>query len=104
MVRLVVGRAAGLAGFSFDATEDLCLAVAEAAILLIGAEPSSLDVRLEVNRESLDGEMSMIAPTKTWPAPDLEQDIRWQILHAVFQKVWPMTDGQSGIAWHQPAR
>ncbi|MPZ53415.1 MAG: hypothetical protein GEU79_11910 [Acidimicrobiia bacterium] len=104
MVRVVTGRAAGLAGFSFNGTDDLCLAVAEAATLLIATDPATLDVSLVVESDAIDGEVAITDPSRTWPPSGLEEDMRWQILDAVFDESWTLTDGRMGIGWRQPSR
>lgn len=100
MLRGVVGRAARAAGFSFDGIEDLALAVDEAAVLLLEAEPDQ--IRLEVEGVTsgtggLAAIVSMIGHARPWPTPHLEEGMRWQVLTALGDQIVILDDGRAGI-------
>ncbi|MFP3913393.1 MAG: hypothetical protein ACLFWM_00830 [Actinomycetota bacterium] len=108
LLRSTVGRAARLSGFTFDGIEDLALAVDEAAVLLLDAEPLMLDLRLgEVGAGT--GRMlvfvSMHDPAREWVRDDqLGSDMRWQVLDALCEDVWLMDGRQPGIGLSQTVR
>ncbi len=105
MIRMVVGRAARMAGWSFDGMDDLCLAVDQAAGFLLAAAPSALSLSVAEVDGGLAGEVIMRPPMEIWPPSDLETDMRWQILEAVCEEVWPLNGEEgTGIGWRQPVR
>lgn len=107
MLRGVVGRAARAAGFTFDGIEDLALAVDEAAILLLEAEPDQLRLEIEgVNPASgrLRAVITLIESSTPWPTPHLRDGMRWQVLSALIDEIVLLDDGRAGISLSQRVR
>lgn len=103
VIRTVVGRAAMIAGFSFDGIEDFSLAIHEASALLLTAKPSRVVMSLWSEREVLMVELRSEGGNGTWQAPSLDEDIRWNLLNALCDRVWVL-DGHSGIGLSQAKR
>lgn len=105
LVRSVVGRAAGMAGFTFDGIEDFALAVDEAATILVRIEPATLRVTLSgIEHGDIVAKLD-IGTMDGWPPRHLEDDTGWQVLTALCDRVWVLhgTDG-SGIGLSQQRR
>ena len=70
---------------SFDAIEDLRLAVDEASAWLLGANPgaASLILRLLPMEDRLEAVVAVDAGAGTWPPPEVEQGLPWVILTAL---------------------
>lgn len=105
MVRSVVGRAAGMAGFTFDGIEDFALAVDEAATLLIEHSGSALRLAITgIEAGQLVATLD-IGEADGWPPSGLESDTGWQVLSALCDRVWVL-DGphQHGIGLSQLTR
>ncbi len=103
VIRTVVGRAAMIAGFTFDGIEDFSLAIHEASALLLTGAPSRVVMSLWGEGEVLIVEVRADGSDGTWPAADLDEDIRWNLLNALCDRVWVL-DGQVGIGLSQAKR
>lgn len=103
ILRSVAGRAAGVAGFSFDGIEDLALAVDEAAVLLLDAEPSHLEMAVTLSTGSVSVILVATGAQASWPPAGLEDDTRWLVLGAMCEKMWILED-VTGIGLSQTTR
>ena len=85
VLRAVTAAAASRMRMSFDAIEDLRLAVDEASAWLLGTNPgaSSLILRLLPLDDRLEAVVAVDAGGGTWPPPDVEQGLPWLILKAL---------------------
>jgi serine/threonine-protein kinase RsbW len=85
VLRAVTAAAASRMRMSFDAIEDLRLAVDEASAWLLGTNPgaSSLILRLLPLDDRLEAVVAVDAGDRTWPPPDVEQGLPWLILKAL---------------------
>jgi serine/threonine-protein kinase RsbW len=85
VLRAVTAAAASRMRMSFDAIEDLRLAVDEASAWLLGTNPgaSSLILRLLPLDDRLEAVVAVDAGGGTWPPPDAEQGLPWLILNAL---------------------
>jgi hypothetical protein len=103
VIRTVVGRAAMIAGFSFDGIEDFSLAIHEASALLLTSHPSRMMMNLRNEGEVLVVELRTEGGDGTWPARYLEEDIRWNLLNALCDRAWVL-NGEGGIGLSQTKR
>jgi hypothetical protein len=103
VIRTVVGRAAMIAGFTFDGIEDFALAIHEAAALLLISSPERVLMSLWSDGDVLFVELHAEGGDGTWPAHDLAEDIRWNLLNSLCDRVW-MLEGQVGIGLSQSKR
>lgn len=103
LIRAVVGRAARLAGFSFDGIEDFSLVVDEAATLLLSASPRTIQLQLHGSPGSLDARLTAGDPGGPWPPPDLAGQTGWQVLTALCDRVW-LLDSGGGVGLGQDIR
>lgn len=85
VLRAVTAAAASRMRMSFDAIEDLRLAVDEASAWLLGTNPgaSSLILRLLPLDDRLEAVVAVDAGDGTWPPPDVQQGLPWLILKAL---------------------
>ncbi len=100
LIRTAVGRVAQLIGFTFDGIEDFALAANEAAALLLDLGPHTLEVDFHAPLEHGDRAtvvISAVDPKGQWPPPDLEVDLRWQVLTAICEDVRVRDDGHCGL-------
>ncbi|CAN5810822.1 hypothetical protein BH23ACT5_BH23ACT5_08300 [soil metagenome] len=108
LIRTAVGRVAQLAGFTFDGIEDLALAANEAAGLLLDLAPRSLEIEVRAptadQRTAALVEMRAVGPQAEWPPPNLERDLRWQVLTAICEEVQVRADDHCGLVLVQGTR
>lgn len=105
LVRSVVGRAAGMAGFTFDGIEDFALAVDEAATLLIERSGSALHLKVSGIEEGEVVALLDIGEANGWPPEDLASDTGWQVLSALCDRVWVLDEPyRHGIGLSQSIR
>jgi hypothetical protein len=107
VIRTAVGRIAQLIGFTFDGIEDLALAANEAAALLLDLAPHTLEIEVLGPVEAgapATVALKAVRPEGRWPPPDLESDIRWQVLTAVCEEVQVRLDDPPGLVILQGAR
>lgn len=90
ILRSVIGRAARIAGFSYDGIEDFAMAVDEAAMLLIESSPRDLLLNLSGMHPSGRLEVLVTArdPTKALSLDELRAGYRWDVLCALCEQVW----------------
>ena len=103
VIRAVVGRAARIAGFSFDGIEDFVLAVDEAAVLLLSTRPESVRLRIAGTEGGLEAMLHVKDPQHRWPPEAVADHTGWQVLHALCERVWIATP-QPGIGLFQGLR
>ena len=103
VIRTVVGRAAMIAEFTFDGIEDFALAIHEAAALLLTSAPDRVMMSLWGDADALFVELRADGGDGTWPSQDLGDDIRWNLLNALCDRVW-LLEGQIGIGLSQSKR
>ena len=103
VIRTVVGRAAMIAGFSFDGIEDFSLAIHEASALLLSSKPSRMMMSLWSNDGALEVELRSDGGDGTWTSRYLDENIRWNLLKALCDRVWVL-DGEGGIGLSQAKR
>ena len=85
LLRTVVADLAARRGFSYDAIDDLRIAVSEAATFLLGAaSPASrLQLRISPCGDGLDVGISTDAVAEAWPPPGADRTLAWQVLSAL---------------------
>ena len=85
LLRTVVADLAARRGFSYDAIDDLRIAVSEAATFLLGAaSPASrLQLRISPSSDGLVVGISTDAVTDAWPPPGADRSLAWQVLSAL---------------------
>jgi serine/threonine-protein kinase RsbW len=94
LLRTVVADLAARRGFSYDAIDDLRIAVSEAATFLLGAASPASKLQLSVS-PSLDGltvGLSTDAPAEVWPPPGTNRTLAWQVLSALTDEAVLVTD------------
>lgn len=85
VLRGVVGRIARMSGFSYDGIEDFCLAVDEAAALVLESRPSTLHLTIRREDHRLGVVVVGRGQTAPWPPPGLEDDMRWQVIRVLVE-------------------
>lgn len=84
VVRSVVASVASRAKLSFDAVEDLRLAVGEAGGILLGVSGvTTLTLRVEAHGDRLDIGFEADASTQPWPSPAVQSSVSWSVLSAL---------------------
>ena len=94
VLRAVTAAVASRMRMSFDAIEDLRLAVDEASAWLLGANPgaTSLSLRLLPSDDRLEAVVAVNVSGGRWPPPDVEQGLPWRILTALVDTLALGTD------------
>jgi len=98
VLRSVVGAVAARADFTFDAIDDLRLAVDEASaqLLSFSAPATNLTLRITLTDE---GGMDVVASTDadvtsgSWPPDGAERSLTWQVLSALADEAQFERDG-----------
>ena len=92
VVRAVVSGVGARRGLSYDAINELCLAVSEAAAYLLGLTPAKgvarggrLSVRLRAE-DDIDVTVMIDAPVPMWPPP-AQRTLAWRILAGLVDQV-----------------
>lgn len=95
LLRTVVADLAARRGFSYDAIDDLRIAVSEAATFLLGAaSPASrLQLRISPSLDGLDVGISTDAAAEGWPPPGADRTLAWQVLSALTDEAALALDG-----------
>jgi serine/threonine-protein kinase RsbW len=95
LLRAVVADLAARQGFSFDAIDDLRIAVSEAATFLLaaGSAASRLELRISPTSGGLDVDLSTDASAGVWPPPGADQSLAWQVLSALTDQAALVGDG-----------
>ena len=94
ILRAVTAAVASRMRMSFDAIEDLRLAVDEASAWLLATNPkaSSLILRLLPLEDRLEAVVAVDAGGGMWPPPEVEQGLPWRILTALVDTLALGTD------------
>lgn len=97
LLRAVVADLAARQGFSYDAIDDLRIAVSEAATFLLGAgsAASRLELRISPSAGGLDVDLSTDAPAEAWPPPGADRSLAWQVLSALTDEAILLGDGST---------
>jgi serine/threonine-protein kinase RsbW len=95
LLRTVVADLAARQGFSYDAIDDLRIAVSEAASFLLGAaSPASrLKLRISSAGDGLNVGISTDAATEVWPPAGADRTLAWQVLSALTDEAVLVLDG-----------
>ena len=94
VLRAVTAAVASRMRMSFDAIEDLRLAVDEASAWLLGANrgATTLTLRLLPLDDRLEAMVAVDGGTGSWPPADVEQGLPWRILSALVDTLALGTD------------
>jgi len=94
VLRAVTAAVASRMRMSFDAIDDLRLAVDEASAWLLGANrgASTLTLRLLPLDDRLEAVVAVDAGAGAWPPSDVEQGLPWRILSALVDTLALGTD------------
>jgi serine/threonine-protein kinase RsbW len=95
LLRTVVADLAARQGFSYDAIDDLRIAVSEAATFLLGAAPpaSRLKLRISSAGDGLNVGISTDAAAEVWPPAGADRTLAWQVLSALTDEAVLVLDG-----------
>lgn len=105
ILRGTAGRMARIAGMTYNGIEDFCLAVDEAAVLLLESTPTELAMSVALApSDGLHVSLTMLSPRRQWPPADLESDTRWRIIGAMCEKMWVLDGDEVGIGLFQSVR
>jgi serine/threonine-protein kinase RsbW len=94
VLRAVTAAVASRMRMSFDAIEDLRLAVDEASAWVLGTNrrASTLTLRLLPLEDRLEAIVAVDGSGGAWPPPDVEQGLPWRILSALVDTLAIGTD------------
>lgn len=94
VLRAVTAAVASRMRMSFDAIEDLRLAVDEASAWLLGTNSgaTSLILRLLPLDDRLEAVVAVVGGGGSWPPPDVERGLPWRILTALVDTLALGTD------------
>jgi serine/threonine-protein kinase RsbW len=100
LLRTVVAGVGARTGLTYDAIDDLRLAVQEAAgqILQISTSGASLTLRVELVDAALRVEVSTDRTVGAWPPPHVEGSLAWTILTTLADDV-SLGGGSGAGAW-----
>lgn len=95
LLRAVVADLAARQGFSYDAIDDLRIAVSEAATFLLaaGSRASRLELRISPSDGTLDVDLATDGPAEAWPPPGADRSLAWQVLSALTDEAVLVVDG-----------
>jgi serine/threonine-protein kinase RsbW len=95
LLRAVTASVASRVPLSFDAIEDLKLAVDEgcARLLAVGSGPTTMQLRLMAFGERLEASVSIDGDVGSWPPPQIEETFSWRVLSALVDTVTLDLDG-----------
>ena len=95
LIRAVTASVASRVPLSFDAIEDLKLAVDEgcARLLAVSRAATRLQLRLTTSDEGLEAAVSIDAEVGPWPPPNIEETFSWRVLSALVDSVALDLDG-----------
>ena len=94
VLRAVTAAVASRMRMSFDAIEDLRLAVDEASAWLLGTNrgASTLSLRLLPLDDRLEAVVAVDVAAAVWPPPEVERGLPWKILSALVDTLALGTD------------
>jgi serine/threonine-protein kinase RsbW len=95
LFRAVTASVASRVPLSFDAIEDLKLAVDEGCARLLAASRGAtrMQLRLEASGDRLEAVVSIDAEVGPWPPPNIEETFSWRVLSALVDAVTLDLDG-----------
>lgn len=95
LIRAVTASVAARVPLSFDAIEDLKLAVDEgcARLLTVSRAARRMQLRLTESDDGLEAVVSIDAEVGPWPPPDIEETFSWRVLSALVDTVALDLDG-----------
>jgi len=95
LIRAVTASVAARVPLSFDAIEDLKLAVDEgcARLLAVSRAATTMQLRLTVSGDRLEAAVSIDAEVGPWPPPKIEETFSWRVLSALVDTVALDLDG-----------
>ena len=95
LIRAVTASVASRVPLSFDAIEDLMLAVDEgcARLLAVAAGATRMQLRLTAFDDRLEAAVSIDAEVAPWPPPGIEETFSWRVLSALVDSVSLDADG-----------
>ena len=99
LLRTVVAGVGARTGMTYDAIDDLRLAVQEAAgqILAVAGPTATLSLSVDVVDGGLELQLSTDAAVGVWPPPGVERSLPWTILTTLVDHV--SLGGSNGDAW-----
>jgi serine/threonine-protein kinase RsbW len=99
LLRTVVAGVGARTGLTYDAIDDLRLAVQEAAgqVLAVSTESAALTLTVDVIDDGLELQLSTDAALGDWPPPAVERSLPWAILTTLVERV--TLGGSNGDAW-----
>jgi serine/threonine-protein kinase RsbW len=95
LFRAVTASVASRVPLSFDAIEDLKLAVDEgcARLLAVSRAATRMQLRLKPSPDGLEATVSIDAQAGPWPPPNIEETFSWRVLSALVDTVALDLDG-----------
>ncbi len=95
LIRAVTASVASRVPLSFDAIEDLKLAVDEgcARLLTLSRAATRMQLRLQISGDGLEATVSIDAEVGPWPPPNIEETFSWRVLSALVDAVALDLDG-----------
>jgi serine/threonine-protein kinase RsbW len=95
VLRAVTASVASRVPLSFDAIEDLKLAVDEgcAQLLAVAGEHTTMQLRLETSGDRLEASVAIDGDVGPWPPPQIDESFSWQVLSALVDTVTLDLDG-----------
>ena len=95
LFRAVTASVASRVPLSFDAIEDLKLAVDEgcARLLAVSRAATTMQLRLQASGGGLEATVSIDAEVGPWPPPNIEETFSWRVLSALVDAVSLDLDG-----------
>jgi serine/threonine-protein kinase RsbW len=89
VLRAVAASVAARLEWPYDVVDDLRIAVDEACAQLLngGRGGKALTVRFEPSEDGMDLTASTDAAGASWPPPDVEESLAWQVLTALTDEV-----------------
>lgn len=104
LLRMVIGRVARLAGFSFDGVEDLALAVSECAVLLLEGKPESIQMVARHDSPVLTIHLAANVTDGSWPPSGLSETTRWLVVEALCESIELRAHAPVGMTLRQTSR
>jgi serine/threonine-protein kinase RsbW len=95
VLRAVTASVASRVPLSFDAIEDLKLAVDEgcAQLLALAGERTTMQLRLATSGDRLEASVAIDGDAGPWPPPQIDETFSWHVLSALVDTVTLDLDG-----------
>lgn len=105
VLRSVTASVAARLDFSYDAIDDLRLAVDEACaqLLAVGSDGSALTLRMTPTEEGLELVATIDVEEADWPPPEAEESLAWRLMSALADDA-RFERGDGGPALHLTKR